>query len=91
MGPCVYFPYTNWGEDVVMAFKCISVNISYYHVECLGELGRAVVFFPLGILGIVMKYPSVCGGDPPMSRFTLFIYCDDVGLVPEASTYKERE
>ena len=72
-----------------MAFKCKSVNISYYRVKCLRELVRAVDCFTLGGLGIVVKSPSVVGGDPPMARFTLLSYCDDIGLVPEASTYKE--
>ena len=31
------------------------------------------IFLPLGILGVVVKYPSVCGGDPPMERFPCLV------------------
>ena len=35
-------------------------------------VGREIVL-PLGILGIVVKSPSVGGGDPPMGRFTCLV------------------
>ena len=50
-----------------MEFKCKSVNISYSHVNCLGELGRVNFFLPLDISGIVVKSPIMGGGDPPMA------------------------
>ena len=58
MGPCVACFSINYGEDVVIDFKCKSVNISYYHVKFLGELGMVEYFLPLGILGIVVKSPK---------------------------------
>ena len=42
-------------------------------MKCLGSLLGKEIFLPLGVLVIVVKYPSVCGGDPPMVVFTCLV------------------
>ena len=51
MGPCIVCFYVARDEDVVMAFKCKSGNISYVHVVFLGGFGRVVDCFNLGYVG----------------------------------------
>ena len=73
MGPCVVCFYVNYGEDVVMAFKCKSVNISFFHSNVLGGLGRAGDCFSLGVLEIVVGSPSLGCGDSPMTSLPCLV------------------
>ena len=72
-----------------MSFKWKPVNISYSHVNVLVELCRAGDCFTLGYFGYCGEV-SYCGWWwSTNGNISLISYCDDIGLVTEASTDKE--
>ena len=56
-----------------MHLKFKSVNISYSHVNFKGNLVGREIVLPLGILGVVVKSPSLGGGDTPMAIFPCLV------------------